>query len=95
MSNTAIALALGTTVLVVGGTVAYFAMQKKKEADAPVVAQAGGAGVPDVAGPAQRMSVGEALAILGGKAVQEGIKYATMGQAGYAASLAGRAQKSA
>jgi hypothetical protein len=93
MSNTAVALLIGGSVIAVGGVIAFIAIKKKKEGDAPVVAMPGGAGTPDVTGPAQKMSPGEALAIIGGKALQEGIKYAVMGQAGYAASLAGRAQK--
>lgn len=95
MSNTAVALLIGGTVVTVGGVVAFFALRKKKEADAPVRAMPGGAGVPEMAGPAQELSPGEALAIIGGKALQEGIKYAVMGQSGYAMSLAGRAQKQA
>lgn len=95
MSNTAVALLIGGTVLAVGGAVAYFAIKKKQTTDAAVVALPGGAGVPALEEPAHKMTTGEALAIIGGKALQEGIKYAVLGAPGYAQSLAGRAQKQA
>jgi len=94
MSNTSVALLIGGSVIAVGGVVAFIAIKRKKEQDeAAVVSMPGGAGTPSVSGPAQKMSPGEALAVIGGKALQEGIKFAVMGQSSYAASLAGRAQK--
>jgi hypothetical protein len=93
MSNTATALLIGGSVIAVGGVVAFFAMRRKQRADAPVVSMPGGAGTPEVAGPAKSLSTGEALAVIGGKALQEGVKYAVLGASSYALSLAGRAQK--
>lgn len=94
MSNTGTALLIGTAVLTVGGVIAYWQIKKRDAVkNAPVVSMPGGAGTPSVAEPAHKMDTAEALAIIGGKALQEGIKYAVMGTTGYAASLAGRSQK--
>lgn len=95
MSNTAVALLIGGTVVTVGGVVAFLAIRKKKQEEAPVVAMGASAGAPAVAAPARELSTGEALAIIGGKALQEGIKYGIMGPSAYAASIAGRSQKQA
>jgi hypothetical protein len=95
MSNTAVALTIGGTVLVVGGAVAYFVMQKKAIQKAPAVAIPAAAAGPQVAAPAREMNWWEALAVIGGKALQEGTKYVALGGAGYAANVAQRSQKAA
>jgi hypothetical protein len=97
MSNTAIVLTLGGVILVGGGVGAYLYMgAKKRKAEAAAAAGSGpGAAGPGAAPETKKMGVADALALLGGKAVQEGIKYAVLGPAAYGANTAAKAQKAA
>lgn len=97
MSNTAIVLTVGGVLLTAGGVGTYLYLQakKKKAAAAAASAQSPGGAGPAVAPEAGKMSLGDALAFLGGKAVTEGVKYAVLGPAAYGASTAAKVQKAA
>lgn len=95
MSNTAIVLAVGGTLLVVGGTVAFLAFKRKEVKEAPAKVMPEAAAAAAASPPARQMSVADALVILGGKALTEGIKYAVAGPTGYAGMAAAREQKAA
>lgn len=97
MSNSAVVLTIGGVVLVGGGVGAWLYMRKKKkDAEAAAASTSGpGSAGPATAGQTKKMGVADALATLGGKAVQEGIKYLVMGPTAYGASTATKTQKAA
>ena len=95
MSNTAVVVTVGATVLTVGGVVTWLYLRKRKLAEDAARSAPAANAAANAAPPAKKMGLADALAFLGGKALTEGIKYASMGPAAYTASVAGKAQKAA
>lgn len=96
MSNSGWVLTVGGVLLVGGGvgTIVYLrARRDKARATAAEYSGPGGAGPAVAAAPS--MSLGDAIAFLGGKALTEGAKYAVLGPAAYGAGVAAKTQKAA
>lgn len=93
MSNGTIAIVAVVTVAVGGVGYVLYQQHQRKIAVAQANARAAAAANAAKDTPEKKLSLGDALSTLGGKALTEGAKYLALGPQGYVAASAANQQR--